>query len=67
MGKRKITVEVDEALLRKAQKQSNQGVTGTVRKGLELVASAEAYEKLAALKGKVRFSISLEQMRRDRE
>jgi len=68
MGRsRKITVEVDEALLRKAQRQSKQGVTGTVRKGLELVAAAEAYEKLAALRGKVDFSVSLDEMRLDRE
>ena len=63
---KKITVEVDESLLRKAQKQSREGVTGTVRRGLEVLAATEAYEKLASLRGKVKFSISLETMREDR-
>jgi hypothetical protein len=68
MGRtRKITVEVPEPLLRKAQKQSQQGVTGTVRRGLELLAAAETYERLNRLRGSVRFSIDLATMRKDRE
>lgn len=67
MGRtRKITVEIAEELLEKAQKQSGEGVTGTVRQGLELLAAAEAHRKLAALRGKVKFSIDLDTMRRDR-
>ena len=67
MGRiRKITVEVSDDLLKKAQQQSGEGVTGTVRQGLELLAAAEAYRKLAALQGKVKFSIDLETMREDR-
>jgi hypothetical protein len=63
---RKITVEIPEELLKKAQKQSRDGVTATVRQGLELLAAAEAYDQLGKLRGKVRFSIDLETMRRDR-
>lgn len=63
---RKITVEIDGELLNAAQKQSGQGVTGTVRKGLELLAAAEAYRKVSALRGKVKFSIDLDTMRKDR-
>jgi hypothetical protein len=63
---RKITVEVPEQLLEKAQKQSRDGVTATVRQGLELLAAGEAYEQLARMRGKVRFSIDLETMRKDR-
>ena len=67
MGRlKKITVEVDEELLAKAQKQARGGVTGTVRRGMEILAAADAYEKLARLKGKVRFSTSLATMRKDR-
>ena len=67
MGRaKKITVEVDEELLRRAQKQARDGVTGTVRRGLEILAAADAYEKLLGLRTKVRFSTSLETMRRDR-
>ena len=68
MGRtRKITVEVDDALLRRAQKQSRQGVTGTVRRGLEILAAADAYRRLADLRGKVKFSVDLETMRDDRQ
>lgn len=66
MGRaRKITVEVDEKLLRRAQKQARDGVTGTVRQGLEILAAADAYEKLLRLRGKVKFSTSLATMRKD--
>jgi len=63
---RKITVEVPELLLHRAQKQSGKGITGTVRQGLELLAAAQACDELAALRGKIRFSIDLETMRDDR-
>jgi hypothetical protein len=63
---RKITVEVDEHLLRRAQKQAREGVTGTVRRGLEILAATDAYEKLARLRGKVKFSTTLTTMRNDR-
>jgi hypothetical protein len=64
---RKITVEIDDALLASAQKQSRDGVTGTVRRGLEILAAADAYEKLARMRGKVKFSTSLATMRKDRK
>ena len=64
---RKITVEVSEQLLEKAQRQTGQGVTATVRRGLELLAAGEADEQLAQLRGKVRFSIGLDTMRQDRD
>ena len=64
---RKITVEVPEALLRKSQKQSGQGVTATVRQGLELLAAAQAYKQLASMRGQVSFSIDLDTMRNDRK
>jgi hypothetical protein len=64
---RKITVEVDENLLRRAQKQAREGgVTGTVRRGLQILAATDAYEKLARLRGKVKFSTTLTTMRNDR-
>jgi len=67
MGRlRKITIEIDEQLLRRAQKQSRDGVTGTVRRGLQILAAAEAYQKLARMRGKVKFSVDLQTMRNDR-
>lgn len=64
--RRKITVEVPEQLLKRAQKQSGEGVTETVRQGLELLAAAEAYDQLLKLRGSVKFSIDLETIRNDR-
>ncbi|PYQ58611.1 MAG: hypothetical protein DMF58_14710 [Acidobacteria bacterium] len=67
MGRRKkITVQVPEDLLRRAQKQSRDGVTGTVRKGLELLAASDIYDRIRQLRGKVHLTYDLEELRRDR-
>jgi len=63
---RKITVEVPEDLLEKAQRATGTGITQTVRTGLKIVAASDAYEKLRKLRGKVRFSLTLEEMKDDR-
>lgn len=66
MGRqKKITVYVPEALLQRAQSASNDGITGTIRKGLELVAAGEAYRKLRTLRGKVKISLNLSELRED--
>jgi hypothetical protein len=62
---RKITVHVQRELLAKAQKATKGGITQTVRKGLELLAAGEAYERLLELRGKVKFSIDLDKLRED--
>jgi hypothetical protein len=63
---RKITVEVPPELLKKAQEASGRGVTQTVRAGLELVAASRAYDRLRQMRGKVRFSRTLEELKADR-
>jgi hypothetical protein len=63
---RKITVEISEALLAKAQKASGAGITQTVRTGLELVAASQAYAQLRQQRGKVRFSRRLADLKADR-
>jgi hypothetical protein len=63
---RKITVEVPLALLEKAQRASGTGVTQTVRTGLQLVAASRTYARLRKLRGKVRFSRSLAELKVDR-
>ena len=45
---------------------SGEGITQTVRRGLELVAAGRAYEELRRLRGKVRLGIDLEALREDR-
>lgn len=64
---KKITVHIPESLLRKAQVSTGTGVTDTIRKGLELLAAAEASRKLRQFRGKVRFSINLRELREDRK
>ena len=63
---RKITVEVPVELLKKAQQASGAGVTKTVRAGLQLVAASQTYARLRQLRGKVRFSRTLEELKADR-
>ena len=63
---RKITVEVPVDLLEKAQRASGEGVTGTVRTGLQLVAASHAYAQLRQLRGRVRFSKAVAQLKADR-
>jgi hypothetical protein len=63
---RKITVEVPEELLKKAQRASGAGITQTIRTGLQLVAASLAYARLRQLRGKVRFSRTSEELKADR-
>jgi hypothetical protein len=63
---RKITVEVPEELLRKAQRASGAGITETIRSGLQLVAASLAYARLRQFRGKVRFSRTAAELKADR-
>ena len=64
---RKITVEIPDGLLEKAQRASGTGITQTVRAGLQLLAASEAYDNLRQLRGKVRFSRTWKELKEDRE
>lgn len=66
-GTRKITVEVAESLLGMAQSETGMGVSETVREGLKRLASARAQKKLLALRGKVKFSMTWQEMKEDNE
>jgi len=59
-------VNVPAGLLEKAQEASGEGITQTVRNGLELVAASRAYARLRQLRGKVRFSRSFAELKSDR-
>jgi hypothetical protein len=63
---RKITVEVPLDLLDKAQRASGTGITQTVRTGLQLVAASQTYARLRQLRGKVRFSRAVAELKADR-
>ena len=62
----KITIEVPQDLLAKAQKASGSGITQTVRAGLELIAASHAYARLRQRRGKVRFSRTVRELKADR-
>lgn len=62
---RKLTVEVPADLLERATMASGEGVTPTVRRGLELVAAGGAYGRLRRFRGKVRFRAKLSELRQD--
>ena len=63
---RKITIEIPADLLEKAQQATGSGITQTVRTGLQLAAASQTYANLRQLRGKVRFSLALDELKADR-
>ena len=66
MATQKVTVHIDRDLLRRARERTGKGVSVTIRQGLEIVAASEAYDRLRALRGKVKLSLDLARLRDDR-
>ena len=64
---KKITVQVPESDLARAQKLTGEGVTETVRAALKKLASIQAQQELSKLRGTVKFSLTLDELRYDRE
>jgi hypothetical protein len=62
---RKITVQVPERDLENAQAYTGEGVTETVRAGLKKLASMQAQQELRKLRGTFKFTLDLEELRRD--
>ena len=60
---KKLTILVPADLLRKATEATGVGATPTVRIGLKLLAARRAYDRLLHLQGKVKFSLTWQQMR----
>jgi hypothetical protein len=63
---RKVTILVPADLLKRAQATTGEGITPTIREGLSLLAAGRAYDKLHALRGRVRFAKTAAQLRDDR-
>jgi hypothetical protein len=63
---KKITVQVPADDLALAQTFTGEGVTETVRAGLKRLVSAQAQRELAKLRGTVKFSLDLDELREDR-
>lgn len=66
-GLRKITVQVPEEDLDAALAYTGEGVTETVRTGLKALANIHAQRELLGLRGKVKFAMTLAELRYDRE
>jgi hypothetical protein len=64
---RKITVQVSEDDLDMAQAYTGEGVTETVRAALKKLANLRAQQELLKLRGKVRFSQSIDDLKHDDE
>ena len=62
---RKITVQVPESDLEKAQALTGEGVTETVRAGLRRLAALKAQQELRSLRGAYRFRMNLADLRDD--
>jgi hypothetical protein len=61
-----LRVGVPPDLLEKAQRASGSGITQTVRTGLQLVAASQAYARLRQLRGKVRFTLTSDELKTGR-
>ncbi len=62
---KKLTLQVPDDLLIRATEATGEGITPTIRRGLELVAAGGAYRNLRSLKGKVKLDLDLEKLRQD--
>ena len=62
----KVTVELPIELLNRAQRSTREGITSTIRRGLELLVASRAQAQLVVLRGKVKFSVKLGTLRTDR-
>jgi hypothetical protein len=60
---RKLTVLVPDDLIRRATQATRQGITPTVRRGLQIIAAQEAYANLRKLRGKVKFGLTWQELR----
>ncbi len=63
---KKITIVVDEDLLRDAQGISGLGVSEVVREGLRAVAATRASEEIRKWRGKVRLELDVTSLREDK-
>lgn len=67
MQTKKVTVHLPVDLLKEAQEFTNMGVTETLIFGLEQVNRIKVYEELKKMKGKIKFSIDLDELRKDKD
>ena len=66
-AEKKITAHLPKNLIDRAMKATGEGITPTLRRGLELVASQDVYKKLLKMKGKFELDLDLDELRKDRD
>ena len=63
---RKYTIELEESLVKSAVKATGKSFTDTVRQGLKILASTEAYRELSKLRGTVDLALDVKELRKDK-
>ena len=64
---RKVTVMLPKDLVERATKATGVGLTPTIRKGLESVVVAGAYQRIRERRCKVHLMINVDELREDRD
>ena len=62
----KITVRLPRHLLQSALKASGSGISETITEALKIITEKPIYEKMLSLRGKVKLSLNINQLREDR-
>lgn len=62
----KITAHIPVDLLHEAQAVTGKGITETLKVALSQLARAHAYDDLREMRSKIKFSIDLKELRRDK-
>jgi hypothetical protein len=63
---KKVTVLLPADLVKRATRATGLGLTPTIRKGLESVVAGEAFDGLRRLRGKLKLSLNIDELRQDR-
>ncbi len=61
----KVTLNLPVNLLKEATQNTGLGITETIRKSLELLNASAFYEEALSNKGKIKFGISVKNLRED--
>ena len=62
----KVTVMLPKRLVEDVTLSTGLGITPAIRRGLEGIAAMEALKRLRMRRGTVRFSINIDELRKDR-
>jgi hypothetical protein len=62
----KITAHIPVDLLQDAQSVTGKGITETIKIALLQLAHTQTYDDLRKMRGKIKFSIDLNELRKDR-